>query len=40
VTITRHLGRPPARDAGYAAFTAMYKASASIRDEARACLPG
>jgi hypothetical protein len=39
VTITRHAGEPPARDAGYAAFTAMYKDSASIADEARVCLP-
>jgi hypothetical protein len=39
VTITRHAGEPPARDAGYAAFTAMYKDSASIKDEARVCLP-
>jgi hypothetical protein len=39
VTVTRHAGEPPARDAGYAAFTAMYKDSASIKDEARVCLP-
>lgn len=39
VTITRHAGDPPARDAGYAAFTAMYKDSAGIADEARVCLP-
>lgn len=39
VTITRHAGEPPARDAGYVAFTAMYKDSASIADEARVCLP-
>lgn len=39
VTITRHAGTPPARDAGYAAFAAQYKDSASIRDEARVCLP-
>ena len=38
VTITRHAGEPPVRDAGYAAFTAMYKDSASIKDEARVCL--
>lgn len=38
VTVTRYVGRQPPRDAGYAAFTAKYKASASIRDEARVCL--
>lgn len=39
VTITRYVGRQPQRDAGYSAFTAQYKASATIRDEARVCLP-
>jgi hypothetical protein len=39
VTVTRYVGPQPQRDAGYAAFTAKYKASATIRDEARVCLP-
>lgn len=39
VTVTRYVGSQPQRDTGYAAFTAKYKASASIRDEVRVCLP-
>lgn len=39
MTITKYAGAAPERDAGYAAFTAEYKDSATIKDEARVCLP-
>jgi len=41
VTVTHYSGRPkPKEDAAYAAFLAEYKASSTIKDEMRACLPG
>ena len=40
VTITRYADKaPPPHDAGWAAFTAAYKASSTIKDEMRVCLP-
>lgn len=39
VTITKYGGKQPERDAGYAAFIARYKASSTIKDEMRVCLP-
>jgi hypothetical protein len=40
VTITRYAPVPqPEHDAAYEAFTAQYKASADMADEARVCLP-
>jgi hypothetical protein len=40
VTITRYADKaPPAHDAGWDAFTAKYKASSTVKDEMRVCLP-
>jgi hypothetical protein len=39
VTITTYSGAPqPAHDAAYDAFTAKYRASSTLKDEARVCL--
>ena len=41
VTITYYSGKPqPDHDAAYAAFIAEYRASSTVKDEMRACLPG
>jgi len=40
VTITYYSGKPqPEHDAAYAAFIAEYKASSTVKDDVRACLP-
>lgn len=40
VTITAYADAPqPAHDAAYDAFTAKYKASSDMKDEARVCMP-
>ncbi|KMS60028.1 hypothetical protein V474_09415 [Novosphingobium barchaimii LL02] len=40
VTITRYADKaPPPHDAGWEAFTAEYKASSTIKDEMRVCMP-
>jgi hypothetical protein len=40
VTITVYADMPqPAHDAAYAAFTAKYRASSDLKDEARICMP-
>lgn len=41
VTITRYaLKEPPPHDAGWDAFLAEYKASSTVKDDMRVCLPG
>lgn len=40
VTITRYADTPqPEHDGGWSAFTAKYRASSDLKDEARVCLP-
>jgi D-arabinose 1-dehydrogenase-like Zn-dependent alcohol dehydrogenase len=40
VTITRYADKaPPPHDAGWDAFTAKYKASSTVKDEMRVCMP-